>query len=123
VATLDRPITSVIIAPISGATMPATRSSLDFFAVGLSGPSALERGCWHEATAAFRSRRYGMGETGHVSTHANSRTYDTTLAKMPKGKARVPAPFDPNEVWGFKGEHHVAGRIAGTAVRREPRSR
>lgn len=58
-----------------------------------------------------------MRETGHVSTRASSRTYVTTLELLPKGKARVPVPFDPNEVWGFKGEHHVGGTIAGMAVR------
>jgi hypothetical protein len=46
-----------------------------------------------------------------------SRTFATTLEKLPRGRARVPVPFDPNSVWGFKREHHVAGTIDGSAVR------
>lgn len=26
-------------------------------------------------------------------------TYTTKLEAMPKGRVRVPVPFDPNEVW------------------------
>ena len=46
-----------------------------------------------------------------------SRAYTTTLEALPKGKARVPVPFDPNEAWGTKQEHHVGGTIAGMRVR------
>ena len=43
--------------------------------------------------------------------------YTTTLEALPKGKARVQVPFDPNEVWGVKHEHHIGGTIAEMAVR------
>lgn len=36
---------------------------------------------------------------------------------LPGSKARVPVPFDPDEVWGTKREHHVGGTIAGVRVR------
>jgi hypothetical protein len=47
----------------------------------------------------------------------SSRTYTITLEALAKGKARVPVPFDPNEVWGLKREHHIGGTIAGMPVR------
>lgn len=46
-----------------------------------------------------------------------SRAFTTTLEALPKGKARVPVPFDPNELWGTKREHHIGGTIAGMPVR------
>jgi hypothetical protein len=45
------------------------------------------------------------------------RTYSVTLESLPRGKARVPVPFDPDEAWGAKAEHHVGGTIAGMSVR------
>lgn len=72
----------------------------------------------HIASRSVTSEsRSDLGHTRPVSTRASSRTYGTTLEPMPKGKARVPVPFDPNEIWGFKDEHHVGGTIAGWAVR------
>jgi hypothetical protein len=32
-------------------------------------------------------------------------------------KARVPVPFDPDEAWGIKRQHHVSGTVAGLPVR------
>jgi Bacteriocin-protection, YdeI or OmpD-Associated len=52
-----------------------------------------------------------------MSVPNRSRAYTTTLEALAKGKARVPVPFDPNDVWGTKLEHHVGGTIAGLAVR------
>jgi hypothetical protein len=43
--------------------------------------------------------------------------YTTTLEPWPGSKARVPVPFDPDEVWGTKRQHHVGGTIAGVRVR------
>jgi hypothetical protein len=43
--------------------------------------------------------------------------YTTTLGKIPRGKARVPFPFDPDALWGTKAEHHISGTIAGMGVR------
>ena len=47
----------------------------------------------------------------------SSQTFVKTIERMPKGKARVPVPFDPNEVWGSRREHHVGGVIDGFGVR------
>lgn len=46
-----------------------------------------------------------------------SHAFTTTLEAQPKGKARVPVPFDPNARWGTKREHHIGGTIAGMPVR------
>lgn len=46
-----------------------------------------------------------------------TRAYTTTLEPLPGNKARVPVPFDPNQAWGTKREHHVNGTIAGMRVR------
>jgi hypothetical protein len=43
--------------------------------------------------------------------------YTTTLEPLPGSKTRVPVPFDPDEIWGTKGQHHVGGTIAGVRVR------
>jgi hypothetical protein len=56
-------------------------------------------------------------QTCRMSSPIRSRTFTTTLEALPKGKARVAVPFDPNEVWGTKQEHHVGGTIAGMSVR------
>lgn len=52
-----------------------------------------------------------------MSLPIRSQAFTTTLEALPKGKARVPVPFDPDEVWGTKREHHVGGTIAGMSVR------
>ena len=60
--------------------------------------------------------------TRRVATEPRSpvdrtRAYTTTLGPLPGDKARVPVPFDPDEVWGTKRLHHVNGTIAGMRVR------
>lgn len=52
-----------------------------------------------------------------MSSVDRTRAYTTTLEPLPGNKARVPVPFDPNEAWGIKREHHVNGTIAGMRVR------
>ncbi|MGH9165347.1 MAG: hypothetical protein ACRDZW_07550, partial [Acidimicrobiales bacterium] len=52
-----------------------------------------------------------------MPTQAGGRTYATRLETMPRGRVRVPVPFDPDQVWGSKVEHHVAGTVAGFRVR------
>lgn len=52
-----------------------------------------------------------------MSSPPARRAYTTTLEALPKGKARVPVPFDPDEAWGTKSEHRMEGTIAGIAVR------
>ena len=34
-----------------------------------------------------------------------------------RGKVLVPVPFDPDQVWGTKQRHHVAGTVNGIRVR------
>jgi hypothetical protein len=52
-----------------------------------------------------------------VSSVNRTRAYTTTLESLPGNRARVPVPFDPNEAWGIKRQHHVNGTIAGMRVR------
>jgi hypothetical protein len=52
-----------------------------------------------------------------MSSSTRSRAFTTTLEALPRGKARVPVPFDPNELWGMKREHPIGGTIAGMPVR------
>lgn len=44
-------------------------------------------------------------------------TYSTTVGRLPRGKAIVPFPSDPDALWGAKTEHHVTGTVAGMPVR------
>lgn len=43
--------------------------------------------------------------------------YSTTICKLPRGRARVPFPLDPNLLWGPKVEHHISGTVGGCGVR------
>ena len=52
-----------------------------------------------------------------MSSVDRTRAYTTTLEPLPGNKARVPVPFDPDQAWGTKREHHVNGTIAGMRVR------
>ena len=47
----------------------------------------------------------------------SAKTFAVTIEAMERGRARVPVPFDPDDAWGTKAEHHVGGTIAGRAVR------
>lgn len=47
----------------------------------------------------------------------NGEHYSTVIEKLPRGKARVAVPFDPNTMWGHKRVHHVGGTVAGMPVR------
>ena len=42
--------------------------------------------------------------------------FKTTVAKE-GNRTYIPIPFNPNEVWGVKQRHHIAGSINGCAVR------
>jgi len=46
-----------------------------------------------------------------------SRRFATVVAAMSAGKLFVPVPFDPDQVWGAKKRHHVAGTVDGIRVR------
>jgi hypothetical protein len=39
------------------------------------------------------------------------------IAPDPKGRAVIAVPFDPDEAWGAKAEHPVAGTINGRKIR------
>lgn len=43
--------------------------------------------------------------------------FTTVVIKNRKGRVLVPLPFEPDEVWGSKREHPVAGTVDGMAVR------
>jgi hypothetical protein len=43
--------------------------------------------------------------------------FDVTVATGGRGRLFVPVPFDPDQVWGIKREHHIAGTVNGLRVR------
>ena len=43
--------------------------------------------------------------------------FGAVVAAGPAGRAIIVVPFDPDEVWGVKAEHHVNGTVAGRRVR------
>jgi hypothetical protein len=47
----------------------------------------------------------------------SSRSYTTRLEARANGGGRVPVPFDPNEQWGTKRQHPVAGTVNGMGIR------
>ncbi len=58
-----------------------------------------------------------MRENCPMSSADRAMGYTTTLESLSGSKVRVPVPFDPDEVWGTKREHHIGGTIAGVRVR------
>ena len=46
-----------------------------------------------------------------------SRRFTGTVAAAGRESLLVPVPFDPDEVWGAKPRHHVAGTVNGIRVR------
>lgn len=46
-----------------------------------------------------------------------SQRFAVTLAAAGRGSLRVPVPFNPDEVWGAKRRHHVAGTVNAVRVR------
>ncbi|WP_139230951.1 hypothetical protein [Microbacterium sp. cf046] len=45
------------------------------------------------------------------------RKFRTVVAVDRQGRTHVPIPFDPDEAWGPKHRHHVAGSVAGRPMR------
>jgi hypothetical protein len=43
--------------------------------------------------------------------------FDALVAAAPGGRAIIVVPFDPDEAWGAKAEHHVNGTVNGCRVR------
>ncbi len=46
-----------------------------------------------------------------------SRRFVVPVAHAGGGKLLVPLPFDPDQVWGTKQRHHVAGTVNGVRIR------
>jgi hypothetical protein len=46
-----------------------------------------------------------------------SRRFTAAVAAAGRGSLLVHVPFDPDEVWGAKQRHHVAGTVNGVGVR------
>jgi hypothetical protein len=45
------------------------------------------------------------------------RRYKTVVTTDKRRRVMVPVPFDPDEAWGAKPQHHVAGTVNGMGVR------
>ena len=48
---------------------------------------------------------------------AEARSFTTVVMTDGKRRVLVPVPFDPDEAWGAKPQHHVAGTVGGMRVR------
>lgn len=59
----------------------------------------------------------GGGSLAATSSSERERRYAAAVTTGPKQRVMVPVPFDPDEVWGPKPQHHVAGSVNGMAVR------
>ena len=46
-----------------------------------------------------------------------SRTFRSTFESGPKQRVFLTLPFDPDEAWGPKAVHHVAGTVGGMRIR------
>src|SRR5262245_7123596 len=46
-----------------------------------------------------------------------SRRFTVAVATAGRDRMLVPVPFDPDEVWGAKPRHHVAGTVNSVRVR------
>lgn len=49
--------------------------------------------------------------------HGGTQTFETVVELAPKRRAFIALPFAPDDVWGVKVEHHVAGSVNGLDVR------
>jgi Bacteriocin-protection, YdeI or OmpD-Associated/Domain of unknown function (DUF1905) len=47
----------------------------------------------------------------------DARAFTTIVTTDRRRRVLVPIPFDPDEAWGRKPEHHVAGTVNGMGVR------
>jgi hypothetical protein len=43
--------------------------------------------------------------------------FEAVVAAGPTGGAVIVVPFDPDQVWGTKAQHHVSGTVGGCRVR------
>lgn len=44
-------------------------------------------------------------------------SFTAVLATGPKGRVYLPVPFDPDEQWGAKPEHHICGTVGPCDLR------
>src|SRR6266536_4237552 len=51
------------------------------------------------------------------SVSMESQRFAVTVAAAGRGKLLVPVPFNPDQVWGAKQRHHIAGTVNGIRVR------
>jgi Bacteriocin-protection, YdeI or OmpD-Associated/Domain of unknown function (DUF1905) len=47
----------------------------------------------------------------------HTQRFTAIVAAAGREKLRVPVPFDPDQVWGAKQRHHIAGTVNGIRVR------
>jgi hypothetical protein len=59
----------------------------------------------------------GASAEGSASGSGRARRFVTAVTIDDKGRTRVPVPFDPDEAWGPKPQHHVTGSLAGCRLR------
>jgi len=50
---------------------------------------------------------------------AATREYTAIVAGLSRARVFVPVPFDPDQVWGAKAVHHIAGTVRGMRMRGE----
>ena len=43
--------------------------------------------------------------------------FTATITAAPRGRAFVPVPFDPDQVWRPKPQHHITGTVNGIGIR------
>jgi hypothetical protein len=55
--------------------------------------------------------------TGWDDRAVRPQQFTTTLADDGRGGALIRLPFDPDESWGAKSRHHVAGTVNGIRIR------
>ena len=48
---------------------------------------------------------------------AGAQRFTTTLVSDRRKRVLIPVPFDPDEAWGHKPEHHIHGTVNGMGVR------
>jgi hypothetical protein len=64
----------------------------------------------------FVARVAGVGQSWQPG-HMQAMEFDTVVVSEGRGRVLVPIPFDPDQLWGAKPRHHVAGTVNGVRVR------
>ena len=71
---------------------------------------------WSTLSAAAGRVRGRAAARGRIGSMGSQR-FTAVVAAAGRGKLWVPVPFDPDEVWGAKQRHHIAGTVKGIRVR------